>query len=357
MSKRKKDKGRSQPPRGSDQSLLDTLRRAERAGAEAGRKVAEKALKRAGGRSGRGQAEELSAAAEKTASAAARLAAQQVLLAAGDAGPGTARPCDGGDPAPEDVRRWARKLGQHILRVKRVERLGPGMLRLVAGAPDLAGFRPHRHTDQYVKVYVADPRLGLEPPYDLKELRRRLPREQMPRTRSYTVRWVDLRAEELAIDFAVHAGGAASDWAQAAEPGTALVISPAKGKFTPDPQSTFHVFAADEAGLPAVGSALESLPGDARGVALLEAAGPDGELDLRRPAGLEIRWLHRDGAAPGTTTLLADALADLESPPEDGSVMIHAERAACKAMARTVAGWGLEDRRVRVSSYWTLRRR
>ncbi|RZU62039.1 siderophore-interacting protein [Zhihengliuella halotolerans] len=355
MSKRKKDKRHSSST-GSERLLLDVLRQAERAGAKAGRKTAEKALKRAGA-AGRGRSKELSAAAEKTASAAARLVAQEMMCSAAEAGSVTDRSSDDGPPPSGDALQRARKLGQHILRVKRVERLGPCMVRVVAGAPDLSGFRPHRHTDQYVKVYVADPQMGLEPPYDMKELRRQLPREQMPRTRSYTVRWVDLHAEELAIDFAVHGGGAGSAWAQAAEPGTALVISPAKGKFTPDPRSAFHVFAADEAGLPAVSSALESLPVGARGVALLEAAGADGELDLRHPPGLEIRWLHRNGAAPGTTDLLADALSDLNRPPKGGSVMIHAERGACKAMARTVAGWGLEDRRVRVSSYWTLRRR
>ena len=47
-----------------------------------------------------------------------------------------------------------------------------------------------------------------------------MPREQWPFTRTYTVRWVDPVAQELAIDFVIHGDeGLAGPWAASAQPG------------------------------------------------------------------------------------------------------------------------------------------
>ena len=55
---------------------------------------------------------------------------------------------------------------------------------------------------------------------------------------------------------------------------------------------------------------------------LLKLAAKD-RLNLTHPPGFELRWLHRDGAAPGTTTLLADAVRATEFP-RDRSVFAWA---------------------------------
>jgi len=341
---------------------LQVLAEAEEAGKKAGRKAAKKALKRAqlSAELNESEVEQLSATAERAGAAGALASARKTLdkrlqsalpeqepeAASGAEAPGTVR----------DEESKLQGLGQHVLTIRRTEQLSPEMLRIVAGAPGLAGFRPNAKADQYVKVYFADPQLGLTPPYDLKALRQRLPREQLPRSRSYTIRWVDEDAEELAIDFVLHQDpGSAGDWAAAVGSGDLLVISAARGKFTPSPRSDYYIFAADEAGIPAVSAAMDMLPASAQGVALLEVSGQGSEFDVPHPEGVELRWLHRNGAPAGTTDLLAGELGGLPHPPRSTAVMAHAERTAAKAMARIASGWGLDKKQVHVSSYWTLR--
>lgn len=70
--------------------------------------------------------------------------------------------------------------------------------------------------------------------------------------------------------------------------------------------------------MPAIGRILEGLPAKARGIVLIEVADASEEQPLETAAAIEIRWLHRQGAAPGTTTLLADAVRAVAFP-DDGS--------------------------------------
>ena len=354
-----------------EQFVLRVLAEAEKAGRKAGRKSAKRSLKQARQQAQLSQTErkQLLDAAERTGAAAALGRARKTLDKNLGSRPARQEPAHhpaaaaAGAPsstAPAPVVDGAavlQDMGQHVLTIRRIERLSPQMVRIVAGAPGLAGYRPNDRADQYVKVYFADPKLGLVPPYDLKALRQRLRREDMPRSRSYTVRWVDEAAEELAIDFVLHADpGSAGAWAAAARIGEPMVISSARGKFSPRSTAPYFIFAADEAGIPAISCALSMLPDNAQGAAVLEVADAEGELEIPHPVGIELRWLHRNGRKPGTTNLLPQALADLPQPPRETSVMAHCERTAAKAISHTVAGWGLEKGAWHVSSYWTLRR-
>lgn len=350
-------------PSVADLFVLQVLERAQQAGAKAGSKAVRKALKYAdtpGFELSPEQREQLRVAAARAGAAAALLEARNLLH-----GSALHAPHSEGEPAEAPVATApesdqprvapAQGKGQHVLEIRRSEQLSPQMLRIIAGAPQLDGFQPNTKADQYVKVYFADPQLGLEPPYDIKALRQHLPRHLVPRSRSYTIRWVDRAAQELAIDFVLHdQPGSAGEWAQAARPGDRLVISAARGKFSPDPDSRYFLLGADETAIPAVSRALAALPETAQGVALLEVAGPQGELQIPHPAGVELRWLHRNGQPPGTTDLLAEAFLKLPTPPPQSTVIAHGERSAAKAISRIVAGWGLDRKRVHVSSYWTL---
>ena len=101
--------------------------------------------------------------------------------------------------------------------------------------------------------------------------------------------------------------GIAAPWAARAEPGDILTMSRAGGAYRPDPASDWHLLAGDESALPAICSALEALPDDARGLAYLETSDPGEYLEGKPPAGVEVVWLHRPH--PGSQPhLLADAV-------------------------------------------------
>lgn len=257
------------------------------------------------------------------------------------------------------------KRPQHVFVVDRTERLSPHMVRVHLGGSAFEDFvaqaDPDRlaATDKYVKLLLAKPSLGLVPPYDLEALRETLPKHDRPARRTYTVRAVDHTTRTIAIDFVVHGDeGLAGPWAASAQPGDRLALSGPGGGYAPttDPTVT-HVLLSDDSALPAIGAALESMPDSATGVALVEVAGPADEQDIRHPAGVDLRWLHRDatGAEPGT--LLLETARGLTRPSRPVQVFAHGERTAMKAIRRLLQDdWGLEKREMSLSAYWALGR-
>lgn len=143
-----------------------------------------------------------------------------------------------------------------------------------------------------------------------------LPRTgQRPVVRKYTIRAIDPAAGTLAIDFVLHAqAGPASAFAAGATPGQVIGMAGLKGGGLK--AAGRYLFFCDETGLPALARMLETLPEDATGEAFVEVADAGESQPLLAPSGLPVRWLYRDGAAPGSTTLLQDAFAGLDWPAE-----------------------------------------
>ena len=125
-----------------------------------------------------------------------------------------------------------------------------------------------------------------------------LPAEQQPAVRTYTVRRVDADRREITIDFVVHGEhGVAGPWAASATPGQPAYLMGPSGAYAPDPAADWHLLAGDEAGLPAISAALEALPDNAIGQVFIEVAGPDDEIELTAPAGVDVTWIYRGGRA------------------------------------------------------------
>ena len=208
---------------------------------------------------------------------------------------------------------------QAVLAVQHREWLSPHTVRITAAGPGFEALRMNDLTDKYAKILFVDPSLGLTPPYDLAALRESLPAEQQPVTRTYTLRRADPERQELTIDFVVHGDkGIAAPWAARAEPGDLLTMSGAGGAYRPDPDRDWHLFVGDESALPAICSALEALPADARGLAYLETSDPGEYLDAAArqacrsagctgrsraasPSCLRRRWRPAPGSPVGPT--------------------------------------------------------
>lgn len=242
-----------------------------------------------------------------------------------------------------------------ILEVLGTERLTDHLVRVHAGGPGFADFTTNDSTDKYVKIHFAKPHLGLEPPYDIAALRERLPPEDLPVTRTYTVRSVGV--DRLSIDFVVHGdtgptAGIAGPWAASAQPGDRLVVSGPGGGYAPDPAADGYLLAGDESAVPAIAAALEALPDDAVGVAFVETFGVHDVLPLAAPEGVEIRWLFRGDAAAGTSTVLVDAVAAHPWPAGRVQVFAHGERESMKALREVFKGRRVERADLSLSGYW-----
>lgn len=223
----------------------------------------------------------------------------------------------------------------HTFEVVRTEQMTPHLIRLVLGGAGFDTFTPNEFTDAYVKIVIVSPDIdvaGLPQPLTLDSFSS-LPPEQRPTVRTYTVRHVDPERREICIDFVVHGDqGVAAPWAAAAGPGQPAYLMGPSGAYAPDPAADWHLMAGDEAAVPAISAALEALPDNAIGRVLIEVAGPDDEVPLKKPDGVEVRWIHRGGRADlvdddqaGDRAPLIAAVKETAWLPGQVQVFIHGE--------------------------------
>jgi len=256
---------------------------------------------------------------------------------------------------PDPVRPKPRRAPLRM-EVVRSERLTPHMQRVVLGGPAFEDFaeRTNAHTDKYVKLTFVHPDVAYDEPLDVEQLRSTVPQDLWPVVRTYTVRAVDLDARELTIDFVVHGDeGVAGPWAASAKPGDILHLTGPGGAYSPGPDADWHLLIGDEAALPAISSAIESMPFGMRARAFIEVDGPSEEQKIDSSGDVEIVWLHRNGAPAGSIDLLADAVKAMEWPYGSVQVFMHGEAGLLKSLrAHLLTERGADKALASISGYW-----
>ncbi|MFB7469650.1 siderophore-interacting protein [Kitasatospora sp. NPDC056184] len=189
-----------------------------------------------------------------------------------------------------------------------------------------------------------------------------IPEPERPWMRSFTIRQRRPGTEEVEIDFVLHGDtGPASAWAERARPGdrlgmvgpSALYASPLSITSAAE-AADWVLLAGDESALPAIGTLLAALPEGTRTVVFAEVADRAEEQPLPGPAGAAVRWLHRDGAAPGRRLVEAVAAADL--PSGTPFAWLAGEASAVRTLRRhLVEERGLPKASIEFSGYWRHR--
>ncbi|WP_448322094.1 siderophore-interacting protein [Streptomyces sp. CO7] len=240
----------------------------------------------------------------------------------------------------------------HRGRVQRVAWVTPHMARVVLGGEGLREFTAGQYTDHYIKLIFPLEGVRYPEPFDLAAVRRDFPRDQWPRTRTYTVRRWDPEAGELTVDFVHHgARGLAGPWAARVRPGGEIYFIGPGGGYRPGAEADWHLFVGDESALPAIAASLEALPAGAVAKAFIEVSGPEEEQEIRTPADAEITWLHR-GERPIGDTLTAAVPA---SPFPAGTVhaFVHGEAHFVKSLRHHLrVERGLARDQLSISGYW-----
>ena len=202
------------------------------------------------------------------------------------------------------------------MHVSRIVDITPHLRRITLTGQDLGRFDSQNF---HVKLLI--PPAGQEPAWPVMG-RNGLPiwpaGGRRPALRTYTIRRIDVTAGELDIDFVTHedAGPGAAFALQAKEKDIVGLMGPGgRGMAAAD----WYCLVGDETGFPAIARMLEAMPVTARGVALVEVRDASNEQAILHPPGISLRFLHRNGAEPGTTTLLQDAVRAVEWP-SSGSV-------------------------------------
>jgi len=236
-------------------------------------------------------------------------------------------------------------------RVEDVHRLTPHLIRVVVGGEDLEGFAAGEFTDHYVKLQIPPKGAPYSAPFDADDVKARLPRDQWPRTRSFTVRRWDAERTLLTIDFVDHGDvGVAGPWASAARPGDGLQLMGPGGAYTPDPAADWHLMVGDEAVVPAIAASLERLRAGVPVHVILEVGGPEDEVALATPGDLRVTWLHRRA---GVYDALVEAVRALAFPEGAVHAFVHGEASAVRAVRRhLVVDRGIPRDALSVSGYW-----
>ena len=173
-------------------------------------------------------------------------------------------------------------------------------------------------------------------------------------SRVYTIQNVDTRKVQVAIDFVLHdLPGPASAWAAQTRPGDVVgILGPSGGRVA---AADSYLIVGDETALPAISRLLNDLPPQSRGLVLIEVQNRSEVQPIAHSTGIEVRWLLRGNDAPGTTTLLQDAVMALAKPSgqETFFVWVSCEFVACNAIrAHLREEWRAPKGSCLATSYW-----
>jgi NADPH-dependent ferric siderophore reductase len=238
-----------------------------------------------------------------------------------------------------------------IAEVVRVARLTPSMSRITLAAPELADFGVEEPGEIVTLGWPA-------PGRELVLPRRRWrfpPGTEDQHWRNYSVRAYDPARAEIDVDFFLHGDdGRASAWALRAAPGDRIGFAGPRTHWREhNGGADWSLLVADETGLPALLAILEALPTGHRATALVEVGDDAERQPVESAADVELHWLSRGGRAPGTTTVLMDALRDLALPDGRGRAWGGAEARAMRAVRDHLREQrGLARAAVQALGYW-----
>ncbi|PBI88575.1 NADPH-dependent ferric-chelate reductase [Variovorax boronicumulans] len=261
----------------------------------------------------------------------------------------TPSPSNTPDRTPRRVRH---ELRFRQLTVKTVQRVTPHLIRITLTGDALEGFTSPGF-DDHAKLFFPDvatgqltlPTAGPDGPV--------WPEGGRPAMRDYTPRRHDAQANTLEIDFALHDAGPATQWAEQAKPGDIVGVGGPRGSFIVPTEFDWHLLIGDDTALPAISRRLAELPAGARVVVLAEVDSAADEIPLETQAELTLRWVHREGAAPGLSPVLVDTLKAMTLPAGDFHAWVGCESAIAKALrAHLVGERGANPKWVRASGYW-----
>lgn len=224
------------------------------------------------------------------------------------------------------------ELKRRSLVVRETYQVTPSMLRLVLEGPALQDF-VSLAPDDHVKLIVPGP-------------------NGEPQRRDYTPRYFDRETGTLAVDFALHQTGAATDWARRAKPGDQVELAGPRGSMVVPWALDWWLLVGDEAALPAIARRIEEAPAGTRIDAVIAVAGPEDEQAFESQADVRVTWVHRaQSKAADAAPLMAALPAAL--PAGQGFVWIAAEGLVARALRDHVRdALGHPRDLMKSSGYW-----
>ncbi len=172
--------------------------------------------------------------------------------------------------------------------------------------------------------------------------------------RRYTVRHLDRETGRFDVDFVLHGHGPGSDWAERARVGDEIEIFGPRGKVATS-DAAWQLFAGDESALPGIAEMVEALPPHATAIALIEVRDVAEEQQIEA-ARVDVRFVHRGDAEPGTTQALDDALREVVFPASGRHVFLFGESRVVRRLRDFTRGRGVQLGEISAKGYWNVGR-
>lgn len=242
---------------------------------------------------------------------------------------------------------------QFTMTVHAVRELHPHLRRITFRAEEFATLR-QTGPDEYFALLMppAGSSTVTMPSADRINVRQainKLPEDQQPEMRWYTIRARRPAEHEIDVDFILHGdAGPGSRWASAAEPGQVAGFRAGPATYRP-PGAGTHLLVADETALPALSAILEAgVPAEA----LVYVEIPTEEYLLPIETDVPVTWLVRGTDAPGTSALAAVRAAELSGV--DYAWLCGESALATGLRRHLVKERGVDRRKILFSGYWRL---
>ncbi len=241
------------------------------------------------------------------------------------------------------------------------------VVKITFGGGDLATFTSLGF-DQF--LYVLAPRpthteLTIDQSFTW-EAWQEMPEHDRPIGAYYTVREWRPESHELDLYFVLHGdlapsdehGGWAASWARSARRGDPVALWGPRTAWEPPTTVSEYLLVADDTGAPAVAAIIDSLSVGTAVRAIVEVDDADHAIEMPVRDGVHVQWIHRRGAAPGTTSLLLDAVRE-RVPPGSSVGALYAWGGAESKTITAVRKYlrhdlGLARDQVSMTGYWRL---
>lgn len=224
------------------------------------------------------------------------------------------------------IQRVRHDLLSREVRVRDIQAISPGFLAITFAGESLSSF-VSLSFDDHVKLILTDS-AGITHRRDFTPLRFHPERN------------------ELTLEFSLHEGGAACQWARQAKIGDPAVIGGPRGSMIIPTDYAWHLLAGDASALPAIQRRLEEFPEGTHAQVLLHIPLSQDQRNLQSKAELQLQWL-------ATSEELVNAMQQLQLPPGEGFVWCAGE-AALMTRIRDILLLEKQLPRdtMRVSAYW-----
>lgn len=231
--------------------------------------------------------------------------------------------------------------------------LTPGMIRITLGGQGMAGFTSTGVGDEYLRVFLPGPGASAPVlPFATADSWDYHPGQTPSPMRTYTVRGVDPHHGTADIDFVMHDGGVAAEWAKGARPGDVVGLNSPTGLYDPPADITWQVLMADATGLPAAARLAEQAPAGVRTRVVIEVLDPTHRQEIACGPHVEVAWVY--GGNGSSQSQLDALIRSIDLPTGSGYVWFAGETKVLRSVRRHLRHERrFAPNRYKLIGYWT----